>query len=71
MRMGFGHTMISLFNPDLSERDFRASFGTIGGGIRGAFLLALIIGILQTVIVRPQKTVSVEDKLYYTQTEIV
>jgi hypothetical protein len=39
---GFGSIMISIFNPDLMERDFGASFGAIGGIFLGAFLGACL-----------------------------
>ena len=44
-KIGFGRVMISIFNPDLPERDFVTSFGAIGGGILNAFFLALLRGI--------------------------
>jgi hypothetical protein len=61
VKIGFGRVMISIFNPDLPERDFVTSFGAIGGGILGAFFLALLSGILQMLFVRPEKAAPVED----------
>ena len=60
-RVGFGRVMISVFNPDLPEQDFGTLFGAIGGGILGAFFLALLSGILHMLIVRPEKVAPVED----------
>ncbi len=60
-RIGFGRVMISIFNPDLPERDFGTSFGAIGGGILGAFFLTLLSGILQMLIVRLEKVAPVGD----------
>ena len=56
--------MISIFNVQLAplaERDFAALLGVIGGGILGAFFLALLIGILQMLFVRPENAAAVED----------
>ena len=61
VKIGFGRVMISIFNPDLPERDFGTSFGAIGGGILGAFFLALLSGILQMLFVRPENAAAVED----------
>jgi hypothetical protein len=61
VKTGFGRVMISVFNPDLPERDFGTSFGAIGGGILGAFFLALLSGILQMLFVRPDNAAAVED----------
>ena len=58
---GFGRVMISIFNPDFPERDIGTSFGAIGGGILGAFFLALLSGILQMLFVRPENAAPVED----------
>ena len=60
-RLEFGRVMISIFNSDLSERDFGTSFGTIGGGLLGAFFLGLLSGRLQMSIVGSAKAVPVED----------
>ncbi len=61
VRSGFGRFMISIFNPDLPERDFGLEFGAIGGGLVGAFLVALLGGILQIVIARSEKGVTAAD----------
>jgi uncharacterized SAM-binding protein YcdF (DUF218 family) len=60
-RIGFGRVMISVLNPDLPERDFGTLFGSIGGGILGAFFLALLCGTLQMLIVRSKRVEPVED----------
>jgi len=60
-KSGFGRVMISIFNPDLLERNFGTLFGGIGGGILGAFFLALLSGILQMLFVRPENAAAVED----------
>ncbi len=44
---GFGKKMIAVFNPDLPHQDFEIPFGAMGGGILGAFLIALLGGMLQ------------------------
>jgi hypothetical protein len=51
-KIGLGRAMITVFNPDLPEQDFGATFGAIGGGILGAFVFALLGGILHMLIVR-------------------
>ena len=61
VKTGFGRVMISVFNPDLPERDFGTSFGAIGGGILGAFFLALMSRILQMLFVRTENAAAVED----------
>ena len=60
-RIGFGRVMISILNPDLPEQDSGTSFGAIGGGILGAFFLALLSGMLQILIIRPEKVVPIAD----------
>jgi hypothetical protein len=60
-RSDLGRVVISVFNPDLPEQDFGTSFGAIGGGILGAFFLALVSGLLRMLIVRPEKAVPVES----------
>ena len=40
---GFGRLMISIFNPDLPERDFRVFFGATGGIILGALFGACLV----------------------------
>ena len=60
-RSGFGLVMFSIFHPDLPERDFGTELGAIGGGLLGAFFLASLCGILQILIVRPEKVVTVAD----------
>jgi len=60
-KLEFGRVMINIFNSDLPERDFGTSFGAIGGGLLGAFLLGLLSGTLQISIVRSEKSVPVED----------
>lgn len=56
--------MISIFNVQLAplaERDFAALLGVIGGGILGAFFLALLSGILQMLCLQPENAAAVED----------
>ena len=63
-KSGFGRVMISIFNVQLAplaERDFATLLGVIGGGILGAFFLALLSGILQMLFVRPENAAPVED----------
>jgi len=59
VKTGFGRVMISILNPDLPERDFGTSFGAIGGGMLGAFFLALLSGILQMLFVRHENAAPV------------
>lgn len=40
---GFGRLMISIFNSDLPERDFRIFFGAIGGVFLGALFGACLV----------------------------
>ncbi|MCP4169743.1 MAG: hypothetical protein GY758_03100 [Fuerstiella sp.] len=46
-KSGFGGAMISIFNPELPIQEFGALLGALGGGVLGAFVLALLCGSLQ------------------------
>ena len=48
--------MIAVFNPELMEQDFGMTFGAIGGGILGAFVLAFLFGIVQLLAVRKKQS---------------
>ncbi|MDB4756332.1 hypothetical protein OAG56_03085 [Mariniblastus sp.] len=52
---GFGRLLISIFNPDLMERDWGAFFGGIGGICLGAFLGACLVSAI-TPLLRRRKT---------------
>ena len=60
-KSGFGRVMISIFNPELPVQDFGASFGGMGGGILGAFVLALLFGNLQLLAAGRGSVVPSED----------
>ena len=66
---GFGKKMIAVFNPDLPHQDFEISFGAIGGGILGAFLIALLGGILQKPSVEDKNSTPDEDDKTQTSCE--
>ncbi len=53
---GFGRVVIAVFNPELMEQDFGMTFGAIGGGILGAFVLAFLFGIVQLLAVRKKQS---------------
>ena len=52
---GFGRLMISIFNSDLPERDFRTFFGAIGGVFLGALLGACLVSAIPSLL-RRRKT---------------
>ena len=60
-RSGFGEVMISIFNPDLPQQDYGTVFGAVGGGILGAFLLALLSGSL--LLLRRTKKVGTVERI--------
>jgi hypothetical protein len=49
---GFGRLMISIFNPDLPERDWGAFFGATGGIFLGAFTGACLVSVIAIFIRR-------------------
>ena len=49
---GLGRLMISVFNPDLPERDFGAFFGAIGGVVLGALFGACLVSAIAPLLRR-------------------
>ncbi len=48
----FGKLMISIFNPDLPERDFQAFFGATGGIVLGALFGACLVSAIAPLLSR-------------------
>lgn len=59
---GFGRIVIAIFNPDLPEQDFGESFGAIGGGLLGAFFLAIAGGVLRQWLRRSQTHIPADQQ---------
>lgn len=52
---GFGRLMISIFNPDLMERDWGAFFGATGGIVLGAFFGACLASAIAPLLRRRRR----------------
>jgi hypothetical protein len=49
---GIGRLMLSIFNPDLPERDWGAFFGAVGGILLGAFFGACLVSAIAPLLSR-------------------
>ena len=59
-QLGLGQVVASIFNPELVEPEILTSLGAVYGGLLGAFLLALLTGVLQMVMSSRQAVAPLE-----------
>lgn len=59
---GFGRIVIAILNPELPERDFGRSFGATGGGLLGAFFLAIAGSVLRQWLIPSQTCIPADQQ---------